>query len=187
MDCHVFIVPGALQRLLSYFERNPGSSDLIQGPLVMDDLKTVSTHFKPVWEAGMYGQWDTDPRGANLDSEPFEIPMQGLGLFASRKAAWLGFNPDFRGFGGEEGYIHQKFRQHGHRALCLPFLRWLHRFQRPLGVPYPAPWEDRIRNYMIGYRELGLPADDMMAHFRSLLGADEANAIFEHLLLESAA
>ena len=85
--------------------------------------------------------------------------MQGMGLFACRKDAWPGFNPLFRGFGAEEGYIHEKVRQGGGRTLCLPFLRWMHRFNRPLGAPYPNIWEDRIRNYYIGWRELGLPTE----------------------------
>jgi hypothetical protein len=171
MDCHVFIVPGALRRLLDYFAAHPQTSDLLQGPLLLDDLTTLATHFKPSWGAGMFGQWDLDQAGADLNAAPFEIPMQGLGLFACRRDAWLGFHPDFRGFGGEEGYIHEKFRQHGRRTLCLPFLRWLHRFSRPMGVPYPAPWDDRIRNYLIGYRELGLSSDAMEEHFQELVGA----------------
>ncbi|MGL1784034.1 hypothetical protein ACSTG0_23510, partial [Vibrio parahaemolyticus] len=85
----------------------------------------------------------TDPAGAEPDLPPFEIPMQGMGLFACRRDAWAGFNPDFRGFGGEEGYIHEKFRQRGGKVLCLPFLRWMHRFNRPLGLPYPNVWADR--------------------------------------------
>ena len=48
----------------------------------------------------------TDDRGRDSNGEPFEIPMQGLGMFSCRKEAWLGFNPLFNGFGGEEGYIH---------------------------------------------------------------------------------
>jgi hypothetical protein len=71
--------------------------------------------------------------------------MQGLGVFSCRKAAWLGFNPAFRGFGGEEGYIHEKFRQAGARTLCLPFLRWGHRFGRPAGVPYPVLLNDKVK------------------------------------------
>ena len=60
---------------------------------------------------------------SEIDAPAFEIPMQGLGLFACRRAAWVGFNTRFRGFGAEEGYIHEKTRQHGGRTLCLPFLR----------------------------------------------------------------
>jgi hypothetical protein len=91
--------------------------------------------------------------------------MQGLGLFTCRKDAWLGFNPRFRGFGGEEFYIHEKFRNAGRTCWCLPWLRWLHRFGRPRGVSYPLSVEDRIWNYVVGWTELGLPLDSIFDHF----------------------
>ena len=59
------------------------------------------------------------PAGTDPDNPPFEITMQGLGLFACRRDAWPGFNPAFRGFGGEEGYIHEKIRQRGGETLVL--------------------------------------------------------------------
>jgi hypothetical protein len=170
MDCHVFIVPGALKRLMDYVTAHPETRDLLQGPLIFDDLASIATHFHPAWRAGMYGYWETDERGRDPDAPPFDIPMQGLGVFGCRRAAWPGFNPRFRGFGGEEGYIHEKFRQNGGRTLCLPFLRWMHRFSRPMGVPYVNRWEDRVRNYMIGFRELGLPTADLEQHFHEVLG-----------------
>jgi hypothetical protein len=175
LDCHVFLVPGALRRLLAYFDEFPETADIVHGPLLYDDLKSISTHFQPGWRGGMFGTWEKDDRGDDVDAAPFEIPMQGLGLFACRRDAWLGFNPSFRGFGGEEGYIHEKFRQAGRRAICLPFLRWMHRFARPMGVPYRNIWEDRIRNYVIGFTELGLPTAALEAHFKELIG--EANAV----------
>ena len=179
MDSHVFVVPGALKRLVDYFEANKATSDLLQGPLLYDDLTTISTHFSPEWRAGMYGCWALDERGKDPEAAPFEIPMQGLGLFACRKAAWPGINRKFRGFGGEEGYVHEKFRQNGGRTLCLPFLRWMHRFNRPLGVPYPVSWEDRMRNYLIGFQELGLETTEVREHFASLLGPEVAKSIFQ--------
>jgi hypothetical protein len=117
----------------------------------------------------MYGIWGTSSAGTDPDGMPFEITMQGLGLFACRRDAWPGFNPAFRGFGGEEGYIHEKFRQRGGRALCLPFLRWMHRFGRPMGVPYVNRWDDRIRNYFIGFRELGWGTGEIVTHFNAVL------------------
>src|SRR5207237_2934286 len=90
--------------------------------------KQIATHFDPVWRAQM---WGSDPRGQDPEGEPFEISMQGLGVFSCMKDDWLGFHPKFQGFGGEEGYIHEKFRQAGRRCLCLPWLRWMHRFSRP--------------------------------------------------------
>jgi hypothetical protein len=113
----------------------------------------------------MWGIWATDPRGTDPNGEPFEIPMQGMGVFSCRRTAWPGFNPLFRGFGGEEGYIHEKFRQAGARCLCLPWLRWTHRFGRPAGVPYPLTVEEKLRNYVIGFAELGLDLTPVLAHF----------------------
>jgi hypothetical protein len=186
MDCHVFVVPGALKRLLDHFDADPGTSDLLQGPLLFDDLANIASHFHPAWRAGMYGYWERDPRADDLDGPPFDIPMHGLGLFACRKAAWPGFNPAFRGFGGEEGYIHEKIRQAGGRTLCLPFLRWMHRFERPLGTPYPNRWADRIRNYLVGFREVGWPTGPIVEHFRGHLGRDEADRVIEAIELELA-
>lgn len=173
MDSHVLVEPGAIKALLQYYDDNPLSNDLLQGPLLYDDLNYISTHFEPKWGSGMFGQWATDPRAEDKNAEPFDIPAQGLGLFSCRKQAWLGFNRRFSGFGGEEFYIHEKFRQAGRRALCLPFLRWMHRFDRPEGTQYRNVWEDRIRNYIIGWRELGLPINDVIEHFSSIIGEDK--------------
>ena len=170
LDPHVLVPPGALLRLVEHVEARPSCGDLFQGPLLYDDHVTLSTHFEPIWSAGMFGVWQTDDRGRDPDGPPFEIPMQGLGLFACRRQAWPGFNPRFRGFGGEEGYLHEKFRRRGGRALCLPFLRWLHRFQRPRGLRYDNTWEDRIRNYLIGHHELGQATAGLESHFRTFLG-----------------
>jgi hypothetical protein len=180
IDCHVFIVRGGVRRLLDYFEGHPQTADLLQGPLVADDLDHLaSSHMHPEWRDGFFGTWQVDDRAKDPDGEPFEIPMQGLGLFACRRQAWPGFNPAFRGFGGEEGYIHEKIRRAGGRTLCLPFLRWMHRFNRPMGVPYVNVWEDRLHNYVVGFREVGLSTADMTEHFRAFLGREAADRLFD--------
>jgi hypothetical protein len=132
----------------------------------------------------MYGVWETDPRGADPTASSFEIPMHGLGLFACRRTVWPGFHPSFRGFGGEEGYIHEKIRRRGGRTLCLPFLRWLHRFNRPHGLFYANRWEDRIRNYVIGFNDLGLDTAEMESHFAELLGRETSDRIFTQVKRE---
>jgi glycosyltransferase involved in cell wall biosynthesis len=103
--------------------------------------------------------------GLNINDHPFEIPANGMGLFACRREAWLGFNQAFRGFGGEEGYIHIKYRQAGQRCLNLPFLPWVHRFLRSNAVSYPLNYWDRVRNYVIGHQELRLSIDDIHENF----------------------
>ncbi len=181
IDSHVFIEAGAIAKLIRYLDANPACNDLLQGPLYRDDIGATQTHFKPEWRDGMYGVWGTDERAKDPEGEPFEIPMQGLALFACRKSAWPGFNPAFRGFGGEEGYIHEKFRAAGNRALCLPFLRWLHRFARPMGVPYKLNWEDRIHNYLVGFIEMGLDTEPVEKHFTELLNAEVVNRVKQEL------
>jgi SAM-dependent methyltransferase len=180
LDSHVLFAPGAIARLKQFYRDHPDTLDLYQGPILYDSLIKCATHFNPVWGAGMYGQWGSDPRAAG--DEPFPIPMQGLGAFTCCKEAWLGFNPRFRGFGGEEFYIHEKFRQAGRQCWCLPWLRWLHRFGRPQGVAYPNTLEDRLWNYLVGWNELGLPLDSIYEHFlESLPGATVAQVASEAL------
>ncbi len=184
IDSHVLIAPGAIFRLIKYFNDHPDCNDLLQGPLLHDDLSTKSTHFKPEWNRGMYGVWGYDKRGSENNGQAFDIPMQGLGLFACSKNGWPGFHPGFKGFGGEEGYIHEKFRQRGDRTLCLPFMLWLHRFERPGGVPYTVNWEDRIRNYMLGFQELGLDTQPVIDHFNDHLGEQATTNILHRLNLD---
>jgi len=52
-DSHVLFAPGAIARLKAYYQEHPDTRDLLQGPLVADDLHTVSTHQDPVWENEM--------------------------------------------------------------------------------------------------------------------------------------
>ncbi len=177
IDCHVLFAPGSLRKLIDHFDSHPDTPDLLQGPLIYDDLRTLSSHMEPTWSHGMFGVWSNDPRAANPDGPPFEIHMQGLGAFACRKQAWPGLNPELRGFGGEEGYIQEKFRRAGGRTLCVPFLRWVHRFARPHGVPYQNTWEDRIRNYLIIAQELGQDRSPALQHFRAHLGNGAADRI----------
>lgn len=117
-------------------------------------------HERPLAAAG-FAPLGADPAGA-----AFPIPAMGLGAFSCRRDAWLGFNPLFRGFGGEEFYIHEKFRRAGARCVCLPALRWLHRFTRAgQTVPYQLNRWSKLRNYVIGHRELGLPLDRLHEEF----------------------
>jgi hypothetical protein len=175
VDAHVVLRPGALAALIAYLERDGTARDIVQGPLLDDALDgIVGTHFEPSWSEGMYGRWEVDDRVREPGGAPFEIPMQGLGVFACRRDAWPGINPRFRGFGGEEGYLHERFRRRGGRAVCLPALAWGHRFERPSGIPYAAGWQDRVRNYLIGWSEVGWDVGEVDAHFRAHLQPGEA-------------
>jgi glycosyltransferase involved in cell wall biosynthesis len=176
-DSHILFAPDAIKRLRKYYRKHPKSIDLLQGPLLHDDLQSISTHFDPVWRDQMWGIWATDARGIEKKDKPFEIPMQGLDVFSCRRAVWPGFHPAFRGFWGEEGYIHEKIRQRGGRCLCLPWLGWAHRFSRPSDVPYPLSVEDQLWNYLIGHMELGLNIAPVLEHFADHLSPEQAEAL----------
>ena len=183
IDSHIMIEKGALAKTIQFLDQNPACMDLIQGPIVFDGLGDAdyASSFRPEWQEGMYGVWQKDHQAAKAEGYPFEIPMHGLALFACRKEAWLGFNPRFRGFGAEEGYIHEKFRQAGRTTICLPFLRWLHRFGRPEGTKYPNIYEDRIRNYKLAFQEVGWDTATIDHHFTFMLGKENYQQI-ERLL-----
>ena len=157
MDCHVLVANGALERLLEYYDEGKDKGNLLHGPLIYDDLQGYSTHFDlNVWGSHMWGQWGCDSRGESKDSKPFEIEAMGLGLFTCRKDSWLGFNDKFRGFGGEEGYIHEKYRQAGKKVMCN-------------GVPYHNDLKDRFRNYMIGHQEIKKDTNIVVDQFKDVI------------------
>lgn len=156
VDAHVLLRPGALAALLRYFEDRPGTRDLVQGPLMAPGRPDrLATHLDPEWGAAMFGRWADNGLAGDFDERPYELESQGLGVFACRRDAWPGLNPLMRGFGSEEGYLHERVRRGGGATVGLPALAWVHRFHRPLGTPYPNQLEARMRNYEIAWAELG--------------------------------
>lgn len=154
IDCHVLLLPHSLDRLWE-------GDDLIHGAMIYDDVKSAVLHMDDKWSGQMWGVWGEHTK--EIPTEPFEIKFHGGGLIGCRREAWLGFNPKFRGFGGEEGYIQEKFRKAGRKVWCLPWIRWIHRFG--CGNGYPLKVEDKIRNYLIGFEELGLDPKPIYEHF----------------------
>lgn len=177
LDAHVLLVPGALAAIEAHLTAHP--DDLVQGPLLYEDGTVHATHFEPVWEEGMWGRWALDDRVSA--GTPFPIGMCGLGLFACRRDRWPGLHPHLRGFGGEEGYLHEKFRRRGGSTVCLPAAGWVHRFARPTGLPYVAAWDDRLRNYRLAFAELGLDPSPIHEHFRALLGDDTVDTLLPEI------
>lgn len=104
-------------------------------------------------------------RRAATGDLPFEVPGQGLGLFISKKDSWLGFNEHARYFGGEELCVHEKYRQAGRRTMCLPWLKWVHRFGRPEGPRYSLSQFHKVRNYVLWFNELNMDLAPIHKHF----------------------
>jgi len=176
IDCHVLLKPKSIEKLIAYFEKED-TGNLLHGPLINEKGDVIATSMKDTWGSHMHGQWLVDTNYVDENTTPYDIFAMGMGLFACRKDSWLGFNPNFRGFGGEEVYLQTKYRAYNKRVILLPFLHWLHRFSRPQGVPYPNKYSDRYRNYIIGRMELWVPSGDVDDIFADILSEDEMNDI----------
>ena len=88
-DSHVLFAPGAIRRLKEYYREHPECPDPLQGPLVYDDLQTISTHFDPGWRARSWGPI----LGCYLlvpDS------MSGSPCTCSSTGSWCGSTPSVR-------------------------------------------------------------------------------------------
>ena len=174
LDPHVIVEPGALAAVSRYFANRPGCRDLVSGSLI-NDQGAAFGQYAAQWSKHHFGTWATDPAGrdAHPGNPPYEIGFSGLGAFAMRPAAWPGMNAAFRGFGGAEGYLHEKTRRAGGASVCLPAFRWRHLFARfGRRVAYTSPMSDRVRNYLIGWAELGLPVAGIVETFQHVLSND---------------
>jgi hypothetical protein len=157
MDSHVFLALGALDDI------SP-TDNLIQGPLLYNNLRDYCCEWLPVWRGHMWGIWGPYSPLNKLRKEPFEIWGMGCGCFLTSKSGWLGFNKNFRGFGGEEGYLQEKYRKAGRKVICNPKMVWVHQFDGKKNT-YPLKLSDRVRNYVIGFNEIGLDIDPVIQHF----------------------
>lgn len=183
LDCHVLLSDKSIEYLLNYYADNKNCKNLVQGPLLYDRLENVSTHFEETWRGHMYGIWATNHK-AFAKGEPFEIPMQGMGVCSFERKNWPGICKHFKGFGAEEGYIAEKFRRNGGKNICIPKFKWCHRFGRPNGVKYPLILEDRIWNYFVGWLEITKDPEhkmikDTYEHFKDKIPKGSIDAILE--------
>jgi glycosyltransferase involved in cell wall biosynthesis len=179
MDSHVFLIPGAIARLKEWLADNwEDARNLLQGPLYRGALDRAWTHYNNEWRKHMWGTWGP-PGGMPINMippEPFEIEMMGMGLFGCRKDSWLRFHKECRGFDGVEGVIHAKYRYHGRKVLCVPFLGWVHRFS-DVKYGYPLSLKDKIRNFLYGFREIEMDFQPLYDHF----GKDKVKPIEEKI------
>jgi glycosyltransferase involved in cell wall biosynthesis len=163
IDSHIFLYPKAIAKLKLWLTSNwDRAINLIQGPLVMSGLNDAYTHYEDKWRSQAWGTWPNAVRPDSITQEE-EIQMMGMGLFGCRKDSWLGLHPKARGFGGTEGVIHEKYRRAGRKVICLPFLKWVHKFGR--SGNFPLLVEDKIRNYLLGFAEVGMDTEPIYNHF----------------------
>lgn len=164
IDSHVFLWKDAVARLRWWVRDNWSEArNLIHGPLSMSGLTNFFTHYTNQWRAEMWGIWPGALQETDLPKVATEIGMMGCGVIGCRKDSWLGFNKDCIGFGGVEGVIHEKYRKHGRKVWCLPFLKWVHFFGTKHS--FPVLKEEKIRNFLLGFKELGMDPKPIYEHF----------------------
>lgn len=107
------------------------------------------------------------PTVDSIQSPPFKINGQGMGLYLTRRDAWLGYNVHARGFGAEEMCIQAKYTMAGRATYCLPWLQWGHRFGRTpdTAIRYVADVYSKVRNYVLWFNELGMDLSPIHTHF----------------------
>ena len=130
----------------------------IYHPVQVGERGTAIGHsWKDVFRGGMQGVWTGEIQSG-------EIFASGLGCFLVHKAFWLGFHPLATEFGGEECYIHEKYRRSGGKAILLDNWEYWHCYTR-INTPYPASGYARVRNYVLNFTELGWPLDRLHKYF----------------------
>lgn len=183
MDCHVLLMPNAINEIMNYFNKNPDTKNLIQGPMFNQNLKTYNTHWEPKYRGHMYGIWANNKELYDK-GDPFEIPLQGMALLGFKKENFPKISDYFFGFGGEEWIIHDYFRKNGGKILCHPKFSWVHRFDRPNGIPFRLVLEDRVFNYFIGCLDIHNNPDhffikETYEHFKNELPSGVIDKLLE--------
>lgn len=164
MDSHILIRSGALDNI-------PVTDDLVHGPIIYTDNKNYCCEWLDQWRGQMWGIWGKNVQV--LPKQPFEIWGMGTGFFLTKRTSWLGYNNKFRGFGGEQGYLHEKYRKAGRKVWCYPNLVWMHMFfDQGRKIPYPCRLIDRVRNYLIGFEELWKDPKPIIDHYGEKMVAD---------------
>jgi len=180
LDCHVLLQRGFIAAMMEYWASNADSTDMLTGPLIYNDLKSLSVKMEPRWRGHDFGCWASDDEAMN-EGVPFQVWMQGMGCFSFLRKNFPVINPSFSGFGAEEWYVAEKVRQNRGRVMCHPAMGWNHRFDWPQRT-FPLRLADKVRNYYLGWLELYGSLDhsmivEMTNHWRTQMPAAELEAV----------
>ncbi|MFD6158696.1 hypothetical protein ACFWF7_01350 [Nocardia sp. NPDC060256] len=159
----------ALTHLMEFVTTHPECADLLQGPRSTGPLSPDIIELEPVWHRGRFGVPGSYLRSPVARAETVEIGMQDLGVFACRRDCWPGIDPRLRMSEGPAGYLHKKFRAHGQRTLCLPFLRWGN--TTSYTVEDPARDAERFFRYLLCWEDTGEAIEPICEHFTERYGA----------------
>lgn len=146
---------GSLQALDRFFACHPDSNALVHG-LTMSGKRVIATHSDPFWRRNSWGSRANKPSPRLGEGLPFVIPMQESGVFSCRRSAWPGMPSGWRGYGGEDGFLQERFRREGAQVVCLPGLQWERIAQVRPARPYSQQAVQVLRNHLAGAADLDL-------------------------------
>ena len=116
--------------IIGLLRANPDCRDLDGRAAVRFGGRCSNPSSVPNGVVAQWGVWAVDQRGKDANGEAISNLATGYGAVFMPQGSMGWFpSPIFRGFGGCESYVMEKFRQRGDQVLCCPWLRWTHRFQ----------------------------------------------------------
>jgi GT2 family glycosyltransferase len=196
LDSHVILTDDSVRKLYEFIRspRNRFSGNLHYGVNLADDHRGYFSHLD-IWgpegqpligDDGVFGNWRSDPRAKSAAGKPFDVEGGGGWCFFARRDAFLsvGFHHLMRGFGGEEGFLAERFRRAERRVLCAPFVRGIHRYARLSGDQYFVTVEEKLRNHVIGWCDLGFDLEQLRAVWAGRLPAETVDAVIARTVLE---
>lgn len=115
LDCHVLLAPGAVEKLLAWYDAHPDSRDLLTGPMLMDNLRSMATIYQDFWRGGNWGIWGLaweapDGTRYSVQDEGGKAVFVRLGM--GRELIDLGFRLPFA---NHERHLSER----GHKLLGL--------------------------------------------------------------------
>jgi len=163
VDCHVLLAPNAIARLVAAARSGEVGHDMWVGPLRSEANARIATELAPELRGDFYGTWFVNNQ--HTGDTPREVLAHGSALMFMQKDKWPAFSQHFKGFAGEEIYIHDKVRKQGGRVMYQPWLGWCHRFPRFGAVPYNLTLNDKFHNYLIAGYEMGWNVPQLREYF----------------------
>ena len=127
LDSHVLMAPSSYARITERINNNqyPARSLIHCG--VSFGSPVIWGSYRLTLETNFWGDWHYPVRdNAQL---PYPIAATGNWAFLTRLQDWKdygGFNPAFRGYGGDEIYLQLKYWRSGGQVLLDPLLRGSH-------------------------------------------------------------
>ena len=178
-DSHVLFDPGAIARLKAYYRSIPTAAISCKGLSWHDDLKTISTHYKPgVAERDVGHLGDGPAREWIRRGSRSRSGCRGWGSSVAARQRLAGLQSGLSRLRRRRRLHPREGPARREPAACAcPGCAGCTASAGPAGVPYPALLFDKVRNYIIGFTEVGLDREPIRSHFSNRLSAEQFAAM----------